>query len=96
MLELLEKPTTIPPIIPAIIPENSGAPDAREIPKHKGSAIRNTTRPAEISVTKCFLMNAIFSFIVQIDIFWGSRKETGGAIQIALKLFASSFGNAKI
>lgn len=45
MLELLKKPTTKPPIIPAIIPDNGGAPDASAIPKHKGSATKNTTSP---------------------------------------------------
>lgn len=35
----------IPPIIPDIIPENKGAPDAIAIPKHKGSATKKTTKP---------------------------------------------------
>ena len=43
--ELLKKPITRPPIIPAIMPDNGGAPDARAIPKHSGSATRNTTNP---------------------------------------------------
>jgi hypothetical protein len=55
MLEPLKNPTTIPPKMPAIIPENKGAPEAKEMPKHKGKAIKNTTSPAEISVLKCFL-----------------------------------------
>jgi hypothetical protein len=29
--------------MPAIIPEKSGAPDAKAIPKHKGTATKNTT-----------------------------------------------------
>lgn len=33
--ELLMEPTTIPPIIPAITPESSGAPLAKATPKHK-------------------------------------------------------------
>jgi hypothetical protein len=41
--EPLKEPTTIPPTIPAIRPENNGAPLARAIPKHKGSATKNTT-----------------------------------------------------
>ncbi len=45
ILELLMVPTTSPPTIPAIIPDNGGAPDANAIPKHKGSATKNTTRP---------------------------------------------------
>ena len=29
--------------MPAIIPEKSGAPEARAIPRHSGSATKNTT-----------------------------------------------------
>lgn len=43
--ELLKKPTTKPPMIPAIIPDNGGAPEASAIPKHNGSATKNTTSP---------------------------------------------------
>jgi hypothetical protein len=39
----------MPPIIPAIIPEKSGAPDARAIPKHNGNATKNTIMLAGIS-----------------------------------------------
>ena len=45
MFELLMEPTTSPPTMPAIIPDSGGAPEARAIPRHKGSATRNTTRP---------------------------------------------------
>jgi hypothetical protein len=45
MFELLRNPTTRPPTIPEITPDNGGAPDARAIPKHKGSATKNTTSP---------------------------------------------------
>lgn len=45
ILELLKIPTTKPPTIPAITPDNGGAPDANAIPKHKGSATKNTTSP---------------------------------------------------
>jgi hypothetical protein len=45
ILELLRDPTTSPPTIPAIIPDSGGAPDANAIPKHKGSATKNTTSP---------------------------------------------------
>jgi hypothetical protein len=38
-------PITIPPIIPEIMPDNGGAPEASAIPKHKGSATKNTTNP---------------------------------------------------
>jgi hypothetical protein len=36
----------IPPMIPDMIPEKNGAPDARDIPKHNGKATRKTTTPA--------------------------------------------------
>ena len=42
----LINPTTIPPTIPAIIPENNGAPDANAIPKHKGTATKKTIKLA--------------------------------------------------
>lgn len=45
MLELLKYPTTKPPTIPAITPDNGGAPDANAIPKHNGNATKNTTKP---------------------------------------------------
>ena len=43
-------PMTIPPIIPARIPEERGALDAKAMPKQSGSATRNTTTEARISV----------------------------------------------
>ena len=46
----LHKETSSPPIMPAFKPEKSGAPDAMAIPRHKGRATRNTTKPADISV----------------------------------------------
>src|SRR5690606_41291795 len=42
-------PTTIPPTIPAISPENKGAPLAKATPKHRGNATNNTTKHAGIS-----------------------------------------------
>jgi len=45
----LRAPTTMPPTIPAMMPENNGAPDARAIPKHNGTATRNTTILAGMS-----------------------------------------------
>jgi GTPase SAR1 family protein len=41
--EPLMAPTTTPPIIPVNIPENSGAPDAKAIPRHSGNATKKTT-----------------------------------------------------
>jgi len=45
IFEVLKNPMTIPPTIPEITPESGGAPDARAIPKHSGSATRKTTNP---------------------------------------------------
>lgn len=45
IFELLMDPTTRPPTIPAMIPDKGGAPEANAIPKHKGSATKNTTSP---------------------------------------------------
>ena len=45
MCEPENVPTTIPPIIPAIMPENNGAPEARAIPRQSGRATRNTEMP---------------------------------------------------
>ena len=50
--EPLVKATTVPPIIPEIIPENKGAPDASAIPKQSGSATKKTTKPAGKSFFK--------------------------------------------
>ena len=52
--EPLTVATRIPPTIPEIIPENSGAPDAKAIPKHKGNATKKTTNPAGRSSFKYF------------------------------------------
>ena len=38
--------TTRPPIIPERSPAYNGAPEANAIPKHNGSATRNTESPA--------------------------------------------------
>lgn len=62
MLELLRNPITKPPIIPAIIPDNGGAPEANAMPKQSGSATKKTTRPeGKFSLTSpknevCFFM----------------------------------------
>ena len=41
----LKAPITIPPIMPDTTPESGGAPDANAIPRHKGKATKNTTKP---------------------------------------------------
>jgi hypothetical protein len=43
----------IPPTIPAMIPENNGAPDASAIPRHNGTATRKTTILEGKSDLKC-------------------------------------------
>jgi hypothetical protein len=60
MCDLLSVPTIIPPTIPAIIPDNGGAPDASAIPKHNGNATRNTTRPDGKSDLKCAKRDVFF------------------------------------
>ena len=47
--EPLAHETTRPPMMPAIIPEKSGAPDARAIPRQRGSATKKTPMLAGIS-----------------------------------------------
>ena len=51
-LEPLNKVTTIPPIIPAIRPENALTPEPWAIPIHKGSATNQTTTAAGMSFLK--------------------------------------------
>ena len=50
--ESLIKPTTMPPTMPAIIPEKRGAPEARAMPKQRGTATRKTTIDAGMSFLK--------------------------------------------
>ena len=49
-LEWLRKPTTIPPMIPEIIPAKGGAPEATAIPRQRGNATKKTTSPESESV----------------------------------------------
>lgn len=50
--EPLKYPTIKPPMIPVIIPEKAGAPEALAIPKQRGRATKNTTTPDKESVLK--------------------------------------------
>jgi hypothetical protein len=61
----LANATTTPPIIPAIIPENKGAPDASAIPKHKGKATKKTTIPGSKSARLNFTGEIIKNFLIQ-------------------------------
>ena len=47
--EPLSRPTTTPPTIPAMIPENNGAPEPSAMPRQSGRATRNTTTAAGAS-----------------------------------------------
>ena len=47
--EALSGPTTRPPRMPEINPDNSGAPEAWAMPRHNGRATRKTTSPASRS-----------------------------------------------
>jgi hypothetical protein len=69
--ESLMDPTTIPPIIPAIRPENRGAPLANAIPRQSGKATKSTTILAGISRLYVEKME-VFSFIVfyRINLFY--------------------------
>ena len=49
VFDVLIKPTTIPPIIPAIKPEVIGVLDASGIPRQNGSETIKTVIPAKIS-----------------------------------------------
>jgi len=40
----------MPPMTPEIMPEIKGAPEASAMPKHKGKAIRKTTKPESKSL----------------------------------------------
>ena len=42
----LTNETTIPPIIPERTPAYIGAPEAKAMPRHRGSATKKTERPA--------------------------------------------------
>lgn len=57
--EPLAIPTIIPPTIPAMMPANNGAPEASAMPKHKGTATKNTTilagKSCFKSLKRCFI-----------------------------------------
>ena len=58
--EPLNMVTIIPPIIPAIKPENAFTSDPLAIPIHKGSATNQTTNEAGKSFLKCFKLKLLF------------------------------------
>jgi len=63
--DLLNSETMIPPIIPEIIPEETGAPDAREIPKQSGSATKNTVM---LALRSCLKKERTKKRILRLDI----------------------------
>lgn len=65
MLDVLKYPTTIPPTIPAIIPENNGAPEAIAIPKQRGKATKKTTNPDAKSDLRLAKRLTFFDIILQ-------------------------------
>ena len=56
--EPLSHATSRPPTTPLTMPANIGAPEARAMPRHKGSATRKTTNPAARSLGREFPLTA--------------------------------------
>ncbi len=59
-------PTTMPPAIPAIRPEKSGAPDASATPRHNGSATSATTIDAGMSARRLIALRLAAWSIVDL------------------------------
>ena len=74
--EPLIRATTVPPTIPAMMPENRGAPDANAIPRQSGTATRNTTILAGISYFK-FLNRLVLFIRVNLMIKTNARSDVG-------------------
>jgi hypothetical protein len=62
----------IPPTIPAMIPEKSGAPDARAIPRQSGTATKNTTILAGMSLLSS--LNMFLDSIFNYFLFYNTTK----------------------
>ena len=60
----LKKPTMMPPTIPEMIPEKRGAPEARAMPKQRGTATRKTTIDAGMSFLKFEKLKYFFIRVV--------------------------------
>jgi hypothetical protein len=54
----------MPPTIPAMIPENKGAPEASAMPRQSGKATKNTTRPAGKSSLKYLNVSSVALFFI--------------------------------
>src|SRR5687767_10462502 len=59
--EPLARAMTVPPTMPAIIPENNGAPEANAIPKQRGNATRKTTNPEGRSFFRYLKVNPVIA-----------------------------------
>ena len=77
----LPRETTIPPIIAVIIPAEGGKPEAIEIPKHSGNAIRKTRKPESKSFRQCAFKPA---------------KPVAGKNAVALSFIKISFYSKKL
>src|SRR5690606_39411831 len=98
--ELLKKPITIPPMIPAIIPDSGGAPEASAIPIHSGNATKKTTSPDAKSLRRLAKMFTFFVIIlnnliqqfflwsqrVQVVLNFGRRYDNGGGHGVVQKI----------
>src|SRR6516164_5868195 len=69
-------PISMPPAIPEMIPAKSGAPDAKAIPRHKGSATRNTTAPAGPSCLRELNSWLLGRSIDMELLLWGDLRNT--------------------
>ena len=87
--EPLKAPTTIPPMIPAMIPENNGAPDAKAIPKHNGTATKNTTTEAGKSFFRLLKMPSFFVGLI-FHFFLMKLLEVVVRVQSALSIQSES------
>ena len=81
--EPLKAPTRIPPKMPAINPEKSGAPLASAIPKHRGTATKNTTIPAGKSSRKDWY-DGVNKHLTEIgdNVFVGSNSSLVAPVKI--------------
>ena len=64
---LLIKVASRPPIIAVNMPATAGYPDAREIPKHNGKAIRKTKNPERISCLAWVLKPLRFPLGISVE-----------------------------
>jgi hypothetical protein len=90
---VLKYPTTNPPTIPEMIPENKGAPEAIAIPKHSGKATKKTTKPAEKSDLR-FAKKLLFFVIILYKFY--SKRQTQNKCVIKMMYYIVSGGGITI